>query len=162
MCKCLPHIFVVIKKTMLYFYHISAITLTKGCIDLWWSSWLRFGTRDCGIQMKRQSHNFSPDSCLICMVGLDTDTVLVVWGEEERGDADRPLGETDCCCCCCCCLGNWRIWEGEPTRALGEGILAVATFTAAVEPAEPKVYTHTQTHREVIRQKIVHRIPSAQ
>lgn len=47
---------------------------------------------------------------------------------------DVPKGALCCRCLGDCCLGNWaRIWAGEPTRVLGEGSLAEATFSPAAE-----------------------------
>lgn len=64
------------------------------------------------------------------MVGLEPGEVVVVWVwptlEAQRGELCSCLGD--------CCLGNWaRICVGDPTRVLGEGSLAVATFTPAEE-----------------------------
>lgn len=71
----------------------------------------------------------SPDSCLIWIVGFvpgELPLLPALWQT-----AAPPNGEL--CCFGDCCLGNWaRIWAGEPTRVLGDGNLAVATFTPAL------------------------------
>lgn len=77
---------------------------------------------------------FTPDSCLIWMVGLEPGRVVEDWAWPM---APAPM-EEPCCSClgdCWCCLGNWaRIWVGEPTMVLGEGSLAEATFMPVNEP----------------------------
>lgn len=66
------------------------------------------------------------------MVGFETGEVLVVW---VWLTLDAPKAELCCSCLGDCCLGNWAsICAGEPTRVLGEGSLAEATFTPAAEP----------------------------
>lgn len=66
---------------------------------------------------------------MIWMVGLEPGKLLVVW---VWLTLDTPKGELCCSCLGDCCLGNWaRIWAGDPTRVLGEGSLAEATFTPA-------------------------------
>lgn len=82
--------------------------------------------------MKRESWSDVPDSCLIWMVGLETgEVLLLVWVWLMP---DAPKGAPCWRCLGDCCLGNWaRIWAGEPTRVLGEGSLAEATFSAAAE-----------------------------
>lgn len=86
----------------------------------------------------RENWSDLPDSCLIWMVGFETGEVLVVW---VWLTLDAPKGVLCCRCLGDCCLGNWaRIWAGEPTRVLGEGSLAEATFSPAAE-APRKVNT---------------------
>ncbi len=82
----------------------------------------------------------SPDSCLIWMVGLAPAAALALWEDE----ACMPLGDTDWTAVCCA-LGICRIWDGELTRALGDGRRVEANFTAADEPPEP-THTHTLTY----------------
>lgn len=66
------------------------------------------------------------------MVGLETgEVLLLVW---VWLTLDAPKGAPCWRCLGDCCLGNWaRIWAGEPTRVLGEGSLAEATFSPAAE-----------------------------
>lgn len=71
-----------------------------------------------------------PDSCLIWIVGLDPGELPLLPGLWPT--PAPPRGELCCSCLGDCCLGNWaRIWAGEPTRVLGDGSLADATFTPA-------------------------------
>lgn len=66
------------------------------------------------------------------MVGLAPGEEVVVWVWPML---DAPKGELCCSCLGDCCLGNWaRIWVGEATSVLGEGSLAVETFTPAEAP----------------------------
>lgn len=80
----------------------------------------------------RKNQSDLPDSCLIWMVGFETGEVLVVW---VWLTLEAPKAGLCCSCLGDCCLGNWAsIWAGEPTRVLGDGSLAEATFTPAAEP----------------------------
>ncbi len=90
----------------------------------------------------------SPDSCLIWIVGLAPAAALALWGDE----ACRPLGDADWTIVCCA-LGICRIWDGELTRALGDGKRVEATFTAADEPPEP------HTHINILKQTLKHTLP---
>lgn len=73
----------------------------------------------------------SPDSCLIWIVGLAPGKLPLLPALWHT--AAPPKGELCCNCFGDCCLGNWaRICAGEPTRVLGDGSLAVATFTPAL------------------------------
>lgn len=77
---------------------------------------------------------FTPDSCLIWMVGLLMGEVEVPWADPMEACTGLPCG-TSLPGWCWWLLGNWaRIWAGVPAIVLGEGSLAVATFTAAEEP----------------------------